>query len=90
MKKYVSEFVGTLVLVLVGCGVAVVSKGNLVATALAFGLSVMAMAYSVGSVSGGHFNPAITLGMLMDKRIKVAEALYLDQQSYMVFYQEVF
>ena len=75
MKKYVSEFVGTLVLVLVGCGVAVVSKGNLVATALAFGLSVMAMAYSVGSVSGGHFNPAITLGMLMDKRIKVAEAL---------------
>ena len=75
MKKYVSEFVGTLVLVFVGCGTAVVSKGNLVATSLAFGLSVMAMAYSVGSVSGGHFNPAITLGMLMDKRIKGAEAL---------------
>ena len=75
MKKYVSEFVGTLVLVFVGCGTAVVSKGNLVATSLAFGLSVMAMAYSVGSVSGGHFNPAITLGMLMDKRIKGIEAL---------------
>ena len=75
MKKYVSEFVGTLVLVFVGCGTAVVSKGNLVATSLAFGLSVMAMAYSVGSVSGGHFNPAITLGMLMDKRIKGVEAL---------------
>ena len=75
MKKYVSEFVGTLVLVLVGCGTAVVSNGNLVATALAVGLSVMAMAYSVGSVSGGHFNPAITLGMLIDKRIKGIEAL---------------
>ena len=75
MKKYVSEFVGTLVLVFVGCGTAVVSNGNLVATSLAFGLSVMAMAYSVGSVSGGHFNPAITLGMLMDKRIKGVEAL---------------
>ena len=75
MKKYVSEFVGTLVLVLIGCGTAVVTKGNLVATSFAFGLSVMAMAYSVGSVSGGHFNPAITLGMLIDKRIKVGEAL---------------
>ena len=76
MKKYVSEFVGTLVLVFVGCGTAVVSKGNLVATSLAFGLSVMAMAYSVGSVSGGHFNPAITTGMLINKRIKGREACY--------------
>lgn len=73
MKKYVSEFIGTCVLVLVGCGVAVLT-GNVVATSLAFGLSVVAMAYSVGTISGGHFNPAITTGMLIDKRIKGREA----------------
>ena len=74
MKNYVSEFLGTLVLVLVGCGVAVLTGANVVATSLAFGLSVVAMAYSVGSISGGHFNPAITVGMLVDKRIKGKEA----------------
>ena len=80
MKKYVSEFIGTCVLVLIGCGVAVLT-GNVVATSLAFGLSVVAMAYSVGSISGGHFNPAITLGMLVDKRIKGREAcLYMVSQ----------
>lgn len=81
MKNYVSEFLGTLVLVLVGCGVAVLTGANVVATSLAFGLSVVAMAYSVGSISGGHFNPAITLGMLVDKRIKGREAcLYMVSQ----------
>ena len=75
MKKYVSEFIGTCVLVLIGCGVAVLT-GNVVATSLAFGLSVVAMAYSVGTISGGHFNPAITTGMLIDKRIKGREACY--------------
>ena len=70
MKNYVSEFLGTLVLVLVGCGVAVLTGAN-----------VVAMAYSVGSISGGHFNPAITLGMLVDKRIKGREAcLYMVSQ----------
>ena len=81
MKNYVSEFLGTLVLVLVGCGVAVLTGANVVATSLAFGLSVVAMAYSVGSISGGHFNPAITVGMLVDKRIKGREAcLYIVSQ----------
>ena len=81
MKNYVSEFLGTLVLVLVGCGVAVLTGANVVATSLAFGLSVVAMAYSVGSISGGHFNPAITVGMLVDKRIKGKEAcLYIISQ----------
>jgi aquaporin Z len=75
MKKYICEFIGTCVLVLIGCGVAVLTN-NVVATALAFGLSVVAMAYSVGTVSGGHFNPAITTGMLIDKRIKGREACF--------------
>ena len=75
MKKYISEFIGTLVLVLIGCGVAVICNGNDVAIALAFGLSVVAMAYSVGVISGGHFNPAITLGMYIDKRIKGFDAI---------------
>ena len=75
MKKYISEFIGTCVLVFVGCGTAVLT-GNVVATSLAFGLSVVAMAYSVGTVSGGHFNPAITTGMLIDKRIKGKEACF--------------
>ena len=75
MKKYVCELIGTCVLVLIGCGVAVLT-GDIVATSLAFGLSVVAMAYSVGTVSGGHFNPAITTGMLINKRIKGREACY--------------
>lgn len=75
MKKYICELIGTCVLVLVGCGVAVFT-GDLVATALAFGLSVVAMAYSVGTISGGHFNPAITTGMLINKRIKGKEACF--------------
>ena len=75
MKKYISEFIGTLVLVLMGCGVAVICNGNDVAISLAFGLSIVAMAYSVGVISGGHFNPAITLGMYIDKRIKGFDAV---------------
>ena len=75
MKKYIGEFIGTLVLVLIGCGVAVICNGNDVAISLAFGLSVVAMAYSVGSISGGHFNPAITLGMFIDRRIKGYDAI---------------
>jgi aquaporin Z len=75
MKKYICELIGTCVLVLVGCGVAVLT-GDIVATAFAFGLSVVAMAYSVGTISGGHFNPAITTGMLINKRIKGREACY--------------
>lgn len=67
MKKYVAEFIGTAVLVLVGCG-AVVLAGDqlgLVGVALAFGLAVMGMAYTIGSISGCHINPAITLAFFM-------------------------
>ena len=76
MKKYISEAIGTGVLVLIGCGVAVLSSGDLVATSLAFGLTIVAMAYSVGTISGGHFNPAVTLGLFINKKIKGNEAIY--------------
>lgn len=73
MKKYISEFVGTLVLVLVACGVAVVTNANVVATSLAFGLVIVAMAYSIGNVSGCHINPAVSFAMLMTKKMTVKE-----------------
>lgn len=73
MKKYVAEFVGTFVLVLIGCGVAVVTGANVVATALAFGLVIVAMAYSIGNVSGCHVNPAVSLGMLLTKQMNVKD-----------------
>ena len=76
MKKYISEFIGTLVLVLFGCGTAVVSGGNLVATALAFGLSIVAMAYVIGNISGCHINPAVSFAMLINKKISVKEFIF--------------
>ncbi|MCL2402063.1 MAG: aquaporin [Oscillospiraceae bacterium] len=76
-RKYISEFIGTMVLVFMGCGSAVflgaeVGGGHL-AVALAFGLSIVAMAYVIGNVSGCHINPAVSLGALLDKRISVAD-----------------
>ena len=68
MEKYIAEFVGTMVLVLFGTGIAVVSGGNLLVTSLAFGLSIVAMAYVVGNVSGCHLNPAVSLAMLLQKK----------------------
>jgi len=70
MKAYIAEAIGTAVLVLVGCGTAVITGANVVATSLAFGLSVVAMAYCIGRVSGCHINPAISLGMFIDGRMK--------------------
>ena len=73
VKKALSEFLGTFVLVLIGCGSAVITGGNLVATALAFGLSVVAMAYAIGDISGCHINPAISLGMLLTRRMSIKD-----------------
>ena len=70
MKKYICECIGTAVLVLFGCGTAVVSGGNLVATAIAFGLAIVAMAYVIGNISGCHVNPAVSLAMLLSKKMK--------------------
>ena len=73
MKKYVAEFVGTFVLVLVACGVAGQTGGSLVETSLAFGLVIVAMAYSIGNVSGCHINPAVSIAMLCAKKMNLKD-----------------
>lgn len=89
MKKYFAELIGTMVLVIMGCGSAIFAGdlaqavGSGVGTlgvALAFGLAVVAMAYTIGGVSGCHINPAITLGAWISGRIKSKDAV-----MYMVF-----
>ena len=71
MKKYVAEFIGTFVLVFISCGVAAVTgcngeaNGSYLLTALAFGGVIVAMAYSIGNISGCHINPAVSLAMLL-------------------------
>ena len=80
MKKYLAEAVGTFVLTLLGCGTAVSlacgsDTASVVGTAMAFGLSVIAMAYTIGGISGCHINPAITLGCLLTKRISSKDAV---------------
>lgn len=83
MKKYLAEMVGTMVLVLMGCGTAVslncgVDTASVVGTAMAFGLAVVAMAYTIGGISGCHINPAITLGCFLTKRISAKDcAMYM-------------
>ena len=73
MRKYLAEFIGTLTLVLFGIGIAVVSGGNLVATSLAFGLAIVASAYVIGNISGCHINPAVSLAMLISKKMDSRE-----------------
>lgn len=73
LKKAIAECLGTFVLVLVACGVAALTNGGLVATSLSFGLVIVAMAYSIGRISGCHINPAVSLGTLLAKRITLVE-----------------
>ena len=71
MKKYIAELIGTMVLVLFGCGSAAIA-GTMLGTlgiALAFGLSIVAMAYVIGDISGCHINPAVSIGMWIDGRM---------------------
>jgi aquaporin Z len=80
MKKYLAEMVGTMVLVLLGCGAAVslncgADTASVVGTAMAFGLAVVAMAYTIGGISGCHINPAITLGCWVSGRMGAKDAL---------------
>lgn len=91
MKKYLAEMVGTMVLVLMGCGVAValgcnstvgVNTASVIGTAMAFGLSVVAMAYTIGNISGCHINPAITLGCILTGRMDAKEGvIYMVAQT---------
>ncbi len=71
IKKYLAEFIGTFVLVLFACGVAATNGlgTGYVGIALAFGLVIVAMAYSIGNVSGCHINPAVSLAMLILKKL---------------------
>jgi aquaporin Z len=75
--KYAAEMIGTFVLVFAGLGTAVIAGGRVgnVGVAMAFGLALLAMAYSVGPISGCHINPAVTLGMLVSKRISAKDAV---------------
>ena len=71
MKQYLAECIGTATLVILGCGTAMlvgcdaVNGGGYILTALAFGLTIVAMAYSIGNISGCHINPAVSLGVLL-------------------------
>jgi aquaporin Z len=84
MKNYFAEGIGTLALVLFGCGAAVISGGNieggpaglgLLGISFAFGLAVVAMAYTIGGISGCHINPAITIAMLVAGKINSKDAI---------------
>ena len=77
MRKYAAEFIGTFVLTFMGCGSAMFlgcePAGGHLAVAFAFGLSIVAMAYVIGGVSGCHINPAVSIAMFMDKRLSSIE-----------------
>jgi len=78
MKKYTAEFIGTFVLTFVGCGAAAISGGidgvlMILGIAMAFGLSIVAMAYSIGNISGCHINPAVSLAMFISKKLSAKD-----------------
>lgn len=81
VKKYIAEFIGTAVLVICGCGTAMLvgcdsaNGGGYILTALAFGLTIVGMAYCVGNISGCHINPAVSVGVLVSGGMKLTDFL---------------
>ncbi len=80
IKKYFAEFIGTFVLVLFGCGTAVFANYSglpapigLLGIAFAFGLAIVAMAYSIGNISGCHVNPAVSLAVFLSGKLPLKE-----------------
>jgi len=78
MRKYLAELIGTFALVLFGCGSAVIAgdKIGFLGISTAFGLSVLMMVYAIGNISGCHINPAVTVAMLITRKIKVKDAIW--------------
>jgi aquaporin Z len=78
MKKYFAELIGTMALVLIGCGSAVIAGQyiGLTGISFAFGLTVLAMVYAIGNISGCHINPAVTVAMFVAGKIKTKDAIF--------------
>ncbi|WP_432228199.1 MIP/aquaporin family protein [Enterococcus faecalis] len=81
MKKCVAEFIGTFVLVFIGTGTVVIANTGDTAIGylgigLSFGMAVTIMAYAVGGISGGNFNPAVSLGMIISKRLDLKDGIF--------------
>lgn len=80
-KRIAAEFIGTFWLTFGGCGSAILAAGfpelgiGFVGVSLAFGLTVLTMAYAVGGISGGHFNPAVTVGLWVGRRVSVGQVI---------------
>src|SRR3954466_14633007 len=78
MARALAEFLGTLILVLLGCGAAVLGGDHVgqLGIALAFGFAIVALAYGLGPISGGHVNPAVSLGVYLAGRMSAREMLF--------------
>lgn len=76
MRRYAAEFIGTFMLVFLGTGAVVIAKADKLTIGLAFGLTVTVMAYAFGGVSGGHFNPAVSIAMMINKRLEAKDGVF--------------